>query len=205
MRWKWTGWLTACGVSALLLWHWHGDESAAPARVEARELLSALDRESDPQSPDNNYEWLINSSPTEARRMAILSRLRELGAPALAEVRDQRLRQHEIESSEMLTVAAAELGDKDAVLEAARIMVWSSFPAVRISASEVLCNLKDARTSDWFFLALDDDRSVHNDACNSQRELFYPVRATAQMALRDFGYSEENIAFRALETSGTDF
>lgn len=184
--------LSAAGLAAWL--GSHGPVPRAADHFEIWALLASLERECDPDSPNNDYEWSSNAPPTERRRMELLAGLKELGAPALAEVRDRRQAERDDEYGQMLAVAAAALGDESVVVEASKLMAWSDFPAVRICAAQVVRGLKDERAVEWFQVALHDQRSVRNDACATWRERFYPVRVTAELALRELGRTEDEIA-----------
>lgn len=65
---------------------------ASPARDHAVHptvlaLLAQLEKECDPDSPWNNYEWSSNAPPTEKHRRLILEQLHTLRDDALGEVR----------------------------------------------------------------------------------------------------------------------
>lgn len=150
-------------------------------------LLKQLERECDPDSPDNNYDWSINAQRTEFTRAALLQQLNAIGPLSLDEVQVQRQHAMNEEYRQMLTLAAMTLGDDASLMETARNMVYSMHPAVRLCAARELRKLKDRRTEEWFYLALKDDRSVRNDACSRVPYRYYPVRVVAELALRDMG------------------
>lgn len=148
-------------------------------------ILARVRHECDPANPEADFQWSQRSMPTEKKREAIIEDCRKLGAVVLPDVRKQLEREDDYEVHGMLVVIAAALGDKGALDKAARLMVWSDFPAVRISAARTLSRLRDRRTYDWFVSALDDEHFVVNGGCGSLREKFYPVRAIAQITLRE--------------------
>lgn len=150
-------------------------------------LLQQLERECDPDSPDNNYDWTINAQPTERTRAALLKQLNAIGPLSLDEVQTRRQNALNEEYREMLTLAAMTLGDAAALEETAKNMVYSTHPAVRLCAARELRKLKDKRIEEWFYLALRDERSVRNDACGRETHRYYPVRVVAELALLDMG------------------
>lgn len=157
-------------------------------RWEVWTLLARLEQECSPDSPANDYAWSSNAPPTERHRREMMERLHELGPEALAEVQARMEKPRADEFGEMLVVIAAALGDDAKVEQAAKLMAYSGHPAVRLIAARELKRLRDPRTIEWFdYAALNDDRVVRNDACGRTVELFYPVRTTAQLALRDMG------------------
>lgn len=148
-------------------------------------ILARLQHECDPDNPEADYSWSQRSMPTERKREAIIEDCRKHGVSLLPAVRLQIERETDDEMRGMLIVIAAALGDGDSIEKAGRIMAWSDFPAVRISAARTLRRLQDARAFEWFLDALDDGHFVVNGGCGIQREKFYPVRSIAQMALNE--------------------
>jgi hypothetical protein len=117
----------------------------------------------------------------------ILERLHELREAAAPEVARRLEQPRNDEFVEMLIVLAAGLGDCSMITPAAKLMAYSEYPAVRLSAARELRMLRDPQTLEWFeYAALHDDRCVRNDGCGRTVELFYPVRTEAELALRDF-------------------
>lgn len=149
------------------------------------DIMARLRHECDPENPDADYDWSQSSMPTERKRDAIIADCRKIGAKLLPEVRRQLARETDEETRGMLTVIAAALGDANSVKPAAEHMVWSYYPAVRISAAKTLRLLHDRRTLESFRLALKDDHFVVNGGCGTYREQFYPVRNMAQIAMRE--------------------
>lgn len=148
-------------------------------------ILARLRHECDPDNPEADYYWSQRSMPTERKRAAIIEDCREIGAELLPEVRQQLAHENDPEVRGMLVVIAGALGDEMAVESVGRVMVWSDFPAVRICAAQVLRRLHDRRSVEWFRSALQDPHFVVNGGCGTLRELFYPVRGIAQIALRE--------------------
>ena len=58
-------------------------------------------------------------------------------------------------------------------------------PSRRCSAARTLRRLHDPQTIPWFRIALKDGHFLVNGGCGSYRELFFPVRTLAQVALRE--------------------
>lgn len=154
-------------------------------------LLQQLERECDPESPDNNYDWTLNAQPTEHKRGELLKQLNAIGPVSLAEVQACRQREVNTEYHEMLTLVAMTLGDDAALEETARNMAYSTHPAVRLCAARELRKRRDRRMEEWFQLALRDDRSVRNDACGRESHRYYPVRVVAELALKEMGICPE--------------
>ncbi|MBL9131968.1 MAG: HEAT repeat domain-containing protein [Verrucomicrobiaceae bacterium] len=152
---------------------------------EFEDILARIRHECDPANPEADYYWSQRSMPTERKREAIIEDCRALGASLLPEIRRELEREMDDEVRGMLVVTAAALGDADFVEPAAREMIWSDFPAVRISAAKTLRRLEDPRAFRWLLDALDDDHFVVNGGCGTLREKFYPVRSLARLALRD--------------------
>ena len=123
--------------------------------------------------------------PTERKREAIIQRCRGLGVKLLPMVRGALECEQDDEARGMLTVIAAALGDATACVPAAKEMVWSEFPALKISAARTLRRLHDPRMVPWFRIALKDGHFLVNGGCGGYRELFFPVRTLAQVALRE--------------------
>jgi hypothetical protein len=157
-----------------------------PARPEVLALLSELEAECHPESMWNNYVWSTNAPPTEKHRRLILERLHELRGAAAPEAGRMLNEHRNDEFGEMLMVLAAALGDRTMITPAAKLMAYSEYPAVRLSAARELRTLRDPQTLEWFeYTALHDDRCVRNDGCGRTVELYYPVRAEAELALRE--------------------
>ncbi|MBK8094649.1 MAG: hypothetical protein IPK32_22445 [Verrucomicrobiaceae bacterium] len=176
-------------ILGLLIWgivgltlHWRG-ESGVQAPKEWSQILHDLRHECDPANPDADYSMVQSSLPTEMRREAILQKCRELGPSLLPVVRSAIGSEKDAELRGMLKVIAATLGDAEHVIGAAEEMLWSDYPALKISAAKILRRLNDKRTIYHFRCALQDDYYVVNGACGLLRERFYPVRAIAQQAL----------------------
>ncbi len=180
---------------------WRG-KAPVTASGEWRQILAELRHECDPANPEADYSWAQVTLPTERKREAILLRCRLLGAELLPEVRASMATETSDEMQGMLTVIAAELGDADASIPAAKYMTWSGYPALKISAANTLRGLKDRELIPWFRLALKDDHFVVNGGCGIEREKFYPVRSLAESALRGFGIEpidEETLIRRGSE------
>jgi hypothetical protein len=163
------------------------------------EILHDLRHECDPANPEADYSWNQRSMPTERKREAIIQRCRGLGAKLLPKVRGALEFEQDDEVRGMLTVIAAALGDSTAFVPAAKEMVWSDFPALKISAARTLRRLHDPRMVPWFRIALKDSHFIVNGGCGTYRELFFPVRTLAQIALREMGVEpldEEEIYLR---------
>lgn len=151
-------------------------------------LLTRLEAECSPDSVANDYVWSTRAPPTERHRREMLERLHTMRDTALAEVTARLEQPRGNEFGEMLVVIAAGLGDQSMIERAAKLMAYSEHPAVRLCAARELRSLRDWRTVEWFeYAAENDDRRVHSDCCGRAVEFFYPVRATAQLALRDMG------------------
>lgn len=152
---------------------------------EFGDMLARLRHECDPANPEANYFWSQSSMPTEKKREAIIEDCRKIGEKLLPDVRRQMDRETDAEVWGMLSVIAAALGDEASIELAGREMAWSDFPAVRISAVKTLRRLRDRRSIDWFFNALQDEYFVVDGACGTLREKFYPVRTLARLALKE--------------------
>lgn len=148
-------------------------------------ILARLRHECDPANPEADYFWSQRTMPTERKREAIIEDCRSIGAVLLPKIHRELECEGDDELRGMLIVIAAALGNEDSIEKAGRQMVWSDFPAVRISAARSLRRLKDRRSFEWFLAALDDDHFVVNGGCGSLREKFYPVRSIAHLALRE--------------------
>lgn len=163
------------------------------------DIMARLRHECDPANPDADYYWSQRSMPTERKRDAIIADCRKLGPVLVPKVRHQLALETDEEIRGMLTVIAAALGDMDSVMPAAEQMVWSYYPAVRISAAKTLRRLHDWRTLKFFRFALKDDHFVVNGGCGTYREQFYPVRNLAQIAMREMNVEpvdEDEIRWR---------
>jgi hypothetical protein len=150
-------------------------------------LLQRLEHECDPNNFDADYSWSTMAMPTEKNRAALLAEFRQHGTALLPDVKATMQRTSNDELRSMLLVTAVALGDKDSIVPAARTMVWSDFPAVRLSAARELRRLHDPRTIEWFQAAQHDERFVHNCDCQTKIEKYYPVRIVAEIALREMG------------------
>jgi hypothetical protein len=158
------------------------------------QVLADLRFECDPASPGTDYTWAQSSLPTERRREQIIERCRNEGADLLRKVKARiALGEEDAEMHAMLIVIAAALGDAESCMLAARAMVYSDYPAVRISAAKTLRRLRDPRTVTWFRSALYDDHFVVNGACGTLREQFFPVRALAHLALLEMVGEAETV------------
>ncbi|HBJ85001.1 MAG TPA: hypothetical protein DDZ88_14255 [Verrucomicrobiales bacterium] len=166
-----------------------GWRSQPPMTMHAEwtQILHDLRHECDPANPEADYSWNQRSMPTERKREAIIQRCRGLGAKLLPKVRGVLEFEQDDEVRGMLTVIEAALGDSTACVLAAKEMVWSDFPALKISAARTLRRLHDPQTIPWFRIALKDGHFIVNGGCGSYRELFFPVRTLAQIALREMG------------------
>ena len=171
-------------VSIALGWR---NQPPMEAHAEWTQILHDLRHECDPANPDADYSWNQRSMPTERKREAIIQRCRGLGAKLLPKVRGALEFEQDDEVRGMLTVIAAALGDSPACVPAAKEMVWSDFPALKISAARTLRRLHDPRMIPWFRIALKDSHFLVNGGCGSYREQFFPVRTLAQIALREMG------------------
>jgi hypothetical protein len=171
-------------VSIALGWR---NQPPMEAHAEWTQILHDLRHECDPANPDADYSWSQRSMPTERKREAIIQRCRNLGAKLLPKVRGTLEFEQDDEVRGMLTVIAAALGDSTACVPAAKEMVWSEFPALKISAAWTLRRLHDPRMVPWFRIALKDSHFIVNGGCGAYRELFFPVRTLAQIALREMG------------------
>jgi hypothetical protein len=159
-----------------------------PGEAEVRVLLSKLEKECNPESSANAYAWSSNAPPTERHRRELLERLHAMHAAAASEVRRELQERRCDEFGEILVVLAAGLGDRAMIRPAAMLMAYSDHPAVRLCAARELRQLRDPQTIEWFeYAASQDDRCVRNDGCGRSKEFFYPVRATAVLALKDLG------------------
>lgn len=156
---------------------------------EAAVLFVRMEAECSPDSIANDYSWSSNAPPTEKHRRELLEQFHRLGNIVLDEVQGRLKHRRDDEFGEMLVVMAAGLGDDAMTLPAAKLMAYSRHPAVRLCAARELRALRDPRTVEWFeYAAQNDERCVRNDCCGrSAPELFYPVRATAQLALKEMG------------------
>ena len=156
--------------------------------LEVSALLDRLRSECDPEALSNNYSGTTTEQPTELACTQILKQLQALGPVARAEVQARLKTSGDDEFGEMLVLAAVVVGDDSRMLEAARLMVWSGHPAVRLCMARELKKRPDPRTVEWFQQALHDDRFVLNDACmRGEPARYYPVRVVAELALRDMG------------------
>jgi len=169
-------------VSIVLGWR---NQPPMTVHAEWTEILHDLRHECDPANPEADYSWSQRSMPTERKREAIIQRCRGLGVKLLPMVRGALECEQDDEVRGMLTVIAAALGDATACVPAAKEMVWSEFPALKISAARTLRRLHDPQTIPWFRIALKDGHFLVNGGCGSYRELFFPVRTLAQVALRE--------------------
>jgi hypothetical protein len=181
-------WLALCAGAGLVL----GIAGLVKVPSQAKQsevlaLLSKLESECDPDAPSNNYAWSSRAPPTERHRRIILERLHELRDAAAPEVARKLEERRTDEFGEMLIVLAGALGNQAMVIPAAKLMAYSPYPAVRLSAARELCKLRDPGTVEWFeYAAAHDDRFVRNDGCGRVAELYYPVRTVAELALQDF-------------------
>jgi hypothetical protein len=163
-----------------------------PDRPKVEALLAQLEQECDPDSPWNDYASSSKAPPTERHRRMILEQLHGMSAVALAEVKARLENPPHNEFGQMLIVLAAAFGDATKVIPAARLMAYSEHPAVRLCAARELAKLRDPLTIEWFeYAATHDDRCVRNDDRGSFVEYFYPVRAVAGLALKDFGLERQ--------------
>jgi hypothetical protein len=161
---------------------------SATDRAAVLKLLDELEKECDPDSPSNDYVWSSGSPSTERHRRQIIERLHGVRDATLAEVGSRLQTQRDDEFGEMLTVLAAAMGRDSMVVPAARLMVYSEHPAVRLCAARELAKLHNPLTIEWFeYAAMHDDRCVRNDDRGSFVEFFYPVRTVAEIALKDMG------------------
>ena len=176
--------LVVAVVSIALGWR---NQPPMEAHADWTQILHDLRHECDSANPDADYIWNQRSMPTERKREAIIQRCRGLGAKLLPKVRGALEFEQDDEVRGMLTVIAAALGDSTACVPAAKEMVWSDFPALKISAARTLHRLYDPRMIPWFRIALKDSHFLVNGGCGSYREQFFPVRTLAQIALREMG------------------
>lgn len=161
---------------------------SATDRAEVLKLLGELEKECDPDSPSNDYAWASNAPPTERHRRQIIERLHALRDATLVEVGHMLKTQRPDEFGEMLVVLAAAMGRDSMVVPAAKLMAYSENPAVRLCAARELAKLRNPLTIEWFeYAAIHDDRCVRNDDRGSFVEFFYPIRAAAEMALKEIG------------------
>lgn len=203
-------WLLFLGtglVAGVLFVQFRATERTVPAVTQAPHegrpvhpafprLLQRLEHECDPNNFDADYSWSTMAVPTEKNREVLLAEFRQYGAAMLPDVKAAMQRTNDDELRSMLLVVAVVLGDKDSIVPAAKTMVWSDFPAVRLSAVRELRRLHDPRTIEWFQAAQHDERFVHNCDCQTKIEKYYPVRTVAELALREMGVSLTETAQR---------
>jgi hypothetical protein len=176
--------LVVAVVSIALGWR---NQPPMETHAEWTEILYDLRHECDPANPEADYSWNQRSMPTERKREVIIQRCCQLGVKLLPKVWGALEFEQDDEVRGMLTVIAAALGDSTACVPAAKQMVWSEFPALKISAARTLRRLHDPRMIPWFRIALKDSHFIVNGGCGRYRELFFPVRTLAQIALREMG------------------
>ncbi len=201
---RWLILLCASMAAAGLLVRLHVQQQPPAPAIEARRpghpafpsWLQRLAHECEPGNFDAEYAWSTTAVPTEKHREALLAEVRPLGEALLPDVKAEMQRTPNDELRSMLLVVAVALGDKDSIVPAAKTMVWSDFPAVRLSAARELRRLHDPRTIEWFQAALQDERFVHNCDCQKQLEKYYPVRTVAEIALREMGVTMSETAQR---------
>ena len=148
-------------------------------------LLERLAKECDPDNPGADYAWSQSAMPTELRRDELIAECRRIGPSLIPDLRAEIDGTRNAELRGMLIVIAAALADESQLVPAARQMVYADSPAVRLCAAKELGRLRDPRTREWFEEALQDERFVVNGGCGTGRDLFYPVRALAQLALKE--------------------
>ena len=172
---------------------WRSDSTRTfRLKNEWAEILQALRHECDPANPDADYTWSERSMPTERRRRELIERCRALGPELLPEIHRSLRSGQDEELQGMLTIIAATLGDSQSLVPAAKAMLWSDYPALRISAAHALRKRHDPKLTRWFRYAMEDDHFVVNGGCGNLRELFYPVRAIAAAALTELGQEALN-------------
>lgn len=161
--------------------------STAPASHPAfASILKSLEHECDPANPEGDYGWTQKSPPTEQRREKLIEQCVNIGPALLPDVQAAMKSTTNPELRGMMIVLSAALGDGNAVESAAKEMLWADSPAVRLCAAQTLRRLRDPRTTGWLENALLDDHFVQNGGdCGGQLELFFPVRVTAELALRE--------------------
>lgn len=190
-----SGALVVCGVAVIFtrLQNSHDTPISNQSRQQVRTILQALEKECAPDSPFNDYVWSTNAPPTERHRRQMLETLHGLKRAALEEVQE-RIRSdtsptdNQREFGQMLVILAAAMGDDSQIIPSSMLMAYSEYPAVRLCAARELRKLRDCRCVEWFeFAARNDDRFVKGDGCGGTREVYYPVRTVAELALRDLG------------------
>ncbi len=155
------------------------------------QTLQKLKAQCDNPNAAQQLAWPSSVSETEFIRCQAIEELKA-EKDGLENVR-RELGTAKGEYRQMLVIALAVLGDKDAIAPAAKVMLSADKPAARVVAASMLARIGDKSLIESFKQAMTDEFQRERGGCLGPEMMIYPVRMFAFSGLVKLGLSREEI------------
>ena len=176
-----------CGFAGVA----RADEKPPFKTTKSVTALLKLKEQCDNPDASQQLAWPSSVTETEFIRCQAIEELKaeKDGLPSVR----RELGTAQGEYRQMLAVALAFLGDKDAVAPAAKVMLDADKPAARVVAASMLSRIGDKSLVEPFKRAMTDNFKRERGGCLGPEMLIYPVRMFADSGLARLGLSREEI------------